>query len=86
MSNTKTIRCSCYHEMLHLSWDEELNILDMSIWAPYSTDTKMSWKQRLRYCWRILTHGKPYGDQLVLEKDHIDELAEYLNELRKSLS
>jgi hypothetical protein len=82
MSNTKTIRCSCYHEMLHLSWDEELNILDMSIWAPYSTNTTMSWKQRLRYCWQILTKGRPYGDQVVMEKEHIAELADFLVDLQ----
>jgi hypothetical protein len=64
--------------MLHLEWVEDLNVLDVSIWAPYSTDTRMSWKQRLRYCWRFLMHGKPYGDQLVLKKEHIADLVDFL--------
>lgn len=74
----KTIKCACYHELLHLEWDEELQQVDLSIWSPYSTDTTMTWRQRLRYCWRILTKGRPYGDQLILEKQHIAELVDYL--------
>ena len=84
MNKTKTIRCSCYHELLHLNWDEEIETLDMSIWAPYSTDTKMSWKQRLRYCWQILIKGRPYGDQVVLEKQHIADLVDYLIKVQNS--
>lgn len=78
MNNTKTIRCSCYHELLHLDWDEELQLLDMSVWKPYSTDCKLSWRQRLRYCWQILVGGRPYGDQVVLEKQQIADLVDYL--------
>lgn len=70
--------------MLHLSWDEELNILDLSIWAPYSTDTKMSWKQRLRYCWQILTKGRPYGDQVVMVEEHIADLVDFLIKIQNS--
>lgn len=78
----KTIKCACYHELFHLEWDEEFEQLNVSIWSPYSTDTRMSWRQRLRYCWRILTKGRPYGDQLILEKQHIAELVDYLIEVQ----
>jgi hypothetical protein len=74
----KTIKCACYNELLHLEWDEELQQVYASIWGPYLVDTKLSWRQRLRYCWRILTKGRPYGDQLVLEKSHVAELVDYL--------
>ena len=74
----KTIKCACYHEILHLEWDEELQQVYASIWAPYLIDTRMSWRQRLRYCWQILTKGRPYGDQLILEKQHVADLVDFL--------
>jgi hypothetical protein len=34
----------------------------------YGHDNTLSWKQKLRYIWQILKHGKPYGDQIVLDR------------------
>lgn len=82
MNKTKTIKCSCYSELLHLEWDEELKLLDLSIWAHYGSKNKLSWRQRLRYCWRILTSGKPYGDQMILDKESISAIVEYLNQFK----
>jgi len=82
MNKTKTIKCSCHSELLLLEWDEELEVLDLSIWAPYGSSNKMSWRQRLRYCWQILTGGKPYGDQMVLDKQSINAMVEHLNQFK----
>lgn len=68
------IPCTCTSEALHITSDEE-GELYISIWqVGYSRDNTLTWRQRLRYCWQILTKGRPYGDQVVLDKKGRSEL------------
>ena len=61
--------------------DKELNMLFLSIWEQgYREDNTMSWKQRLRYMWQILIKGKPYGDQIVLDRESCLILSKFLTE------
>lgn len=64
------IPCSCSNEGLHLykfKTDEELYL---SIWEMgYGKDNRLSWKKRLKYIWRIIREGRPYGDQIVLNRE-----------------
>ena len=67
------IPCSCTSEALHITSEEEE--LYISIWqVGYGRDNTLTWPQRLRYCWQILTKGRPYGDQVVLNKKGRSEL------------
>ena len=68
------IPCDCTGEALHITSDEE-GYLYVSIWQRgYAQNNILTWRQRLRYCWQILTKGCPYGDQVVLNKKGRSEL------------
>ena len=63
------IQCACSNECLQLYKFEEDDELYISIWEMgYSKDNRLTWKQRLRYIWRIIREGRPYGDQIVLDR------------------
>ena len=51
----------------------------VSFWQRgYITDT--SWRYRLKNIWQILKHGRPYGDEVILENKDLIELKEYVHE------
>lgn len=81
ITKTKSILCSCYNEMLHLLYDDELDFLELSIWGYANDDNKLSWKNRLRYCWQILKTGRPYNDQIMLKREHAKELKQFIEEI-----
>lgn len=79
---TATIKCSCYSEILELAYDAELDLIDLAIFERGSYENhKMSFKNKLRYCLQILFKGKPFGDQMVLQKEQIWELREFLKSI-----
>lgn len=72
---TTFIKCSCSSEALCLERDEEDDLLYISIWERGAgRDNRYTWLQRIKYCWYVLTNGKPYGDQIVLDKAARSEL------------
>ena len=69
------IKCSCSSESLCLEKDPETDELYVSIWERgYCNNNKLSWCQRVKHCWHVLTKGKPYGDQVVLDRAGRSEL------------
>jgi hypothetical protein len=67
MNKVIFVKCTCHSEGLMVEADEDS--LYLSIWERgYGHDNTLSWKQKLRYIWQILKHGKPYGDQIVLDR------------------
>ena len=76
MEKEKFIVCDCHSEFVRLIYDKEFEQFDLSIWT--QTSSKPTWKNKLRWIWRIIKDGTPYGDQIILNKDKAKELAEYL--------
>jgi hypothetical protein len=81
-SNEKFIECDCHSEFVRLDYDPEFEHFDLSIWVQEAS-SKPSWKTKLRWIWRILTKGSPYGDQVILNKDKAKAFADYLTETMK---
>lgn len=51
----------------------------VSFWQRgYTTET--TWRYRLKCIWYILKHGRPYGDEVILENKNLIELKEYIDE------
>ncbi len=66
---TTFIKCSCSSEALCLEKDEEDDLLYVSIWERGAgRDNRYGWLQRIKHCWYVLTKGRPYGDQVVLDR------------------
>jgi len=78
---TKYICCSCGSEILVLDkWDEDICL---SIWDDgYSCDNRLSIWQRMRWCWQIITKGKPFTDQIVLDENKIEDIMVAMEELK----
>ena len=72
--------CGCKSEVLVLEYDQEIGLMDLAIYEhTVSFNNKMNWFQKLRYIWQVLRYNRPYNDQIVLEKNQIQNLKEFLN-------
>lgn len=77
--NELHLTCSCHSHELHIEKDHEDDMWYVSFWQRgYITET--SWKYKLKCIWYILKHGRPYGDEVVLEKKDLIKLKEYMDD------
>jgi len=77
------IKCDCHTEILNIERDDDVGMYYFCI---YEVDkNKMDWKQRFRYCWKVLTSGKAFNDQMVLSEQSMNELAEFNKQTNKLL-
>lgn len=79
-SNTAYFQCSCSSEMLSIEKFTDEPEIYMSIWYR-GAQAPMRWRDKIRYCWRIITEGSPYGDQLVLDKDTAALVSAHIHKL-----
>lgn len=78
-NDTLHLTCSCHTHELHFEKDLEEDIWYSSFWQQgYISDT--SYKYRLKCIWQILKTGRPYGDQVVLDKNDLIKLKNYIDE------
>ena len=77
--NELHLTCSCHSHELHIEKDHEDDMWYVSFWQRgYTTDT--SWRYRLKCIWYILKHGRPYGDEVILETKDLRELNRYITQ------
>ena len=74
----KIYGCSCGCAALELSpdgWEENDPRLNICIWRYGSPNSgKKTIKERLRWCWLMLTKGQLYTDDIILNISTVDEL------------
>ena len=76
------IRCGCQSEMLVLDYDGEVDMIDLSMYEiDVSYKYRMSLWQKIRYIYQVIKYGQPYTDQIVLNRQQIDELKTFINEI-----
>ena len=81
-NKTLFIPCDCRSEILVIEYDHTINIADLAIFENYTNySNKMSLWQRLRYCYQIIFHKKPYNDQIVLNNNQLKDLKKFLSSL-----
>ena len=72
--------CDCRSEVLVLEYDSESGLMDLAIYEhSVSFRNKMNLYQKLRYIWQVCRYNRPYNDQIVLDKDQIQNLKEFLD-------
>ena len=72
--------CGCKNEVLVLEYDKDIGLMDCAIYEhPSSFAYKFSWFQKLRYIWRVCRYNRPYNDQIVLNKNQLLRLRDFLN-------
>lgn len=72
------IKCDCGAESLEIIPGDEDDLFYVSIWRAPGGLQPLPWPDRLRYMWRILRTGRPYGDQLIFTKQSLKDLAAFI--------
>lgn len=81
-NKTFFIPCGCKSEILAIEYDHEIDMADLAVFENYTNyGNKMSLWQRIRYCYQVLFHKKPYADQMMLDKQQLKDLKKFLEGL-----
>lgn len=81
-NKTTFILCDCRSEILFIEYDDQIRLADFAIYENFTSHlNKMSFWQKIRYIWQIIWNHKPYGDQIVLNKDQLKQLKTFLDSL-----
>ena len=84
-TNNRFFKCECSTHALEAEYDSEDEQYNFTIWHyGHQGDVPMSFKERVRWCWRILTTGNPWADAVILSEKSKVELVNYLNNKGKS--
>lgn len=67
--------CSCSTEILRLCQYPNEKEIYLSI---HSMQLNVSLWDKLKHCWKILTTGQPYGDQVVLSDESVKTLSKFM--------
>ena len=74
------IPCDCGTEVLRIELDDETKEYFIGI---YQFKKGYTIRDKLRYIWRIIKTGEPYGDQIVINKDKMEELIGFIKEKKQ---
>ena len=81
-NKTLFIPCDCKSEVLIIEYDHNIESADVAIYENIqSFKHKLSIWQRIRYAVRCLVNGRPYGDQIMMNKKQLKELRSFLASL-----
>lgn len=82
---SKFFKCSCYAHALEVEHDVELDMCNIAIWHyGHGGDVPLSFKERLRWTWKLITTGTLWSDSVILSNESRDELIEFLKDNRES--
>ena len=79
MSKQLFIECDCYSEGIKLNYEDGL--LYISLYQKGFKPRTKSIKEKLRWIWQIIIKDVPYDDELIISKDKIKELSQFVNEI-----
>ena len=72
------IKCSCGSEGIGIDYDADDELYYFSVWSEGLSSKTLTIKERIRYCWRVITKGKAFNDQLILTKQEVIKLDNFL--------
>jgi hypothetical protein len=71
--------CDCHsHGLVVERFDDEEEVY-IALFERGLDGRKLSFIERIKWCWQILRYGNPWNDLIVLNKEKQKELAEFLN-------
>jgi len=74
----KFIKCECYGHLLELEYDREYNQHYLTVWNSGFSRNRLSWFNRICWCWQILKTGNPWNDMFIINADAKKEIVEFL--------
>ena len=81
-SKTFFLKCACGSEGLGLDYDAEDELYYFSYWSCGLSNKRLDFKQRIRYCWNVLTKGKAFNDELLMRQEDVNKLTKFLSEVK----
>lgn len=75
------LTCSCHGEGIRFNYDKEIDGLEISFYQQGYTSNTKSLREKLRWIWHILKNNKIYGDQVILNKESLNKLTQFVNEI-----
>lgn len=80
--------CDCSSHILQTEryyFDTHDNGFNFSVWHYGHNGNVRGWKERFRWCWRILRTGNPWADSIIATDKRALEIAEFIqSELKKT--
>lgn len=70
--------CDCFSHGLLVEKLEGEEEVSLSLFERGLNGRILSWSSRLRWCWQILRHGKPWSDFVILNTENQKLLKEFL--------
>ncbi len=76
------LKCSCSCEMLEIQKDTDIHSESLYFLSMFKNayGWKYTFTQRLRHIWQIITKGHPYTDSMVLTKEHMLTLKNWIEQ------
>ncbi|NBW58384.1 hypothetical protein EBR43_11550 [bacterium] len=75
------IACSCHSEGIYLVKQADDDFLYLSFFSQGINPKRFNWRDKCRYIWNVLKHGKPFEDELVMDKLAVAKLKKILNKI-----
>ena len=75
------VKCECGTHAFEIQrYDEgdEDKGFYLSFWHYGRINSPMKWKERLRWCWRILRTGDPWADGIIATDETANKISDYI--------
>ena len=82
--NREYISCVCGSTLLALDYDSEDEFLELTMFS-YSLRSPMSLWDKIRFCWKAIISGNPYCDDVILGREGIYQLKNYLDKIDEKM-
>lgn len=76
-------KCDCNGHLLEIQrydYKEGDDGFYFTMWANELSGGKLTWKERFRWCWNILTKGTPWADHIIATNESARRVAEFILE------
>ena len=89
-ANSMFQKCLCTTHLLEVEHYNDSDIgleevgFNITVWRLGNEDKLYSIKERIRWCWHVLTTGKPWADSVILSEEQACNIASFI--IRKEQS
>lgn len=77
--NKLYLQCSCASEVMLVERDDEIDSYFIAI---FDRANVRSWSNKFRQIWHIIRYGEPYSDHIVLDKENIEQLEQFIKQTK----
>jgi hypothetical protein len=81
-TNNTYIKCDCGGDLLEIERykdDPQDKGFYIAFWSHgHWSHAPMSWKERIRWCWKVLKTGCPWNDMVVIDDEKALDIATFL--------